>query len=89
LGVKIMDSSPTEKPSESPRKSLGEDRIFTQADEQYLAETLIECKIKLEFALQTAQEYRRLSDLATAICDALTGCQEALAIVNDPQAYLE
>jgi hypothetical protein len=62
---------------------------FTPADEQYLLEILTECRIKLESALKTAQAYRQLPDLATAIGDAVTGCQEAEAIVIDPQAYVE
>jgi hypothetical protein len=30
---------------------------FTPADESYLAETLTECRVKLESALSTAQKY--------------------------------
>jgi len=62
---------------------------FTPADESYLIETLTECRVKLESALKTAIGYSQLPDLATAIGDALTGCQEAEAIVIDPAAYLE
>jgi hypothetical protein len=62
---------------------------FTPADEQYLAEVLTECRLKLETALKTAQGYSRLPDLAAGIGDALTGCQEALTVLNDPQTYLE
>ena len=62
---------------------------FTPADESYLAETLTECRVKLESALSTAQNYTRLPDLSTALSDALTGCQEALAVLNDPQTYQE
>ena len=62
---------------------------FAPADESYLQEVLTECRVRLEFALTTAQRYSRLSDLSTALRDALTGCQEALAVVNDPQTYQE
>lgn len=84
-----MDSFSTETSSEFTRKSSGKDTIFTRADEQYLAETLIECQFKLQTALKTAQEYSRVPDLATGIGDAITGCQEALTVLNDPQTYLE
>jgi hypothetical protein len=40
-------------------------------------------------ALETAKTYNRLPDLATALGDAVTGCEEALAVVRDPQKYLE
>lgn len=62
---------------------------LTPADEAYLAETLVECRQRLQMALQTAQTYSRLPDLATALGDALTGCDEALAVVQDPQKYLD
>jgi hypothetical protein len=62
---------------------------LTPADESFLTETLIECQIRLKMALETAQTYSRLPDLATALGDALTGCDEALAVVQDPQKYIE
>ncbi len=62
---------------------------FSAADEAYLQEVLTECRVKLESALSTARGYSRLPDLAVALADALTGCQEALAVVNDPQTYQE
>jgi hypothetical protein len=62
---------------------------LTPADEAFLTETLIECQIRLKMALETAQTYSRLPDLATGIGDALTGCVEALAVVQDPQKYIE
>ncbi len=67
-------------PSQSP---------LTPADEAFLAETLVECQIRLKMALQTAQTYSRLPDLAIGLGDAVTGCEEALAVVRDPQKYLE
>src|SRR5919199_1172188 len=36
---------------------------FAPADESYLQEVLTECRVRLEFALTTAQRYSRLSDL--------------------------
>ena len=69
----------------SGQKFLG----FTPADESYLVETLVECRFKIESALATAQRYSSLPDLAVALSDALTGCHEALAVVNDPKTYQE
>jgi hypothetical protein len=62
---------------------------FSLTDEIYLTETLVECRVKLESALSTAKGYRRLPDLAVALSDAITGCTEALAVVNDPKTYQE
>ncbi len=63
--------------------------LLTPADESYLQEVLTECCIKLESALTTAKGYSGLPDLTVALADALTGCQEALAVINDPQTYQE
>ena len=62
---------------------------LTPADESYLQEFLMECRVRLESALATAKGYSRLPDLAVALSDAITGCNEALAVVNDPQTYQE
>ncbi len=62
---------------------------LTEADEAYLQETLVECRARLESALSRAKGYSRLPDLAVALSDAITGCNEALAVVNDPQTYQE
>jgi hypothetical protein len=62
---------------------------LTEADEYHLQETLVYCRVKLESALRTAQGYNQLTDLSTALADALTGCNEALTIVTDPKTYLE
>jgi hypothetical protein len=62
---------------------------LTPADEAYLAETLVECRTRLQMALETAQTYNRLPDLVTGLGDAVTACEEALAVVRDPQKYLE
>ena len=62
---------------------------LTPADESYLQEVLTECRVKLESALTRAKGYSGLPDLAVALADALTGCQEALAVVSDPKTYLE
>ena len=75
---------------QSPQlESASERSPFTSADQSYLEETLTECRIKLEFALTTAQGYSRLPDLSTALSDAITGCQKAIAVVNDPKNYQE
>jgi hypothetical protein len=55
---------------------------FTPADESYLVETLTECRVRLESALTTAKGYSGLPDLAVALSDAITGCQEALVVVK-------
>ncbi len=62
---------------------------FTPADEAYLLEVLTECRAKLESALETAQGYSRLPDLAKGIGDAITGIHEAAAVVIDPEIYME
>ncbi len=67
-------------PSQSP---------LAPADQSFLEETLVECRTRLQMALQTAQTYSRLPDLATALGDALTGCDEALAVLADLATYLD
>ncbi len=62
---------------------------FTPADEAYLQETIIECCNFLQMVLKTAKTYDRLPDLAAGIGDAITGCEEALAVIQDPQKYIE
>jgi hypothetical protein len=62
---------------------------LSPADEAFLAETLIECQTRLKMALETAQTYSRLPDLATALGDAVTGCEEALTVLGDPVTYLD
>ncbi len=62
---------------------------LTDADEAFLQEILTECRVRLESALGTAKGYSRLPDLSVALSDAITGCNEALAVVNDPQTYQE
>jgi len=62
---------------------------FTPADEVYLQEVITECKVRLESALSTAKGYSRLPDLTVALSDAVTGCNEALTVLNDPQTYQE
>jgi hypothetical protein len=62
---------------------------LTSADESYLQQVLTECRVKLESALTTVKGYSGLPDLTVALADALTGCQEALAVINDPQTYQE
>jgi hypothetical protein len=55
----------------------------------YLQEVITECKVRLESALSTAKGYSRLPDLTVALSDAVTGCNEALTVLNDPQTYQE
>jgi hypothetical protein len=62
---------------------------FSVADESYLQEVLTECRVRLESALATAEGYNCLPDLTVALSDAITGCTEALAVINDPQTYQE
>jgi hypothetical protein len=62
---------------------------FTPADEIYLQEVFTECRVRLESALSTAQGYAHLPDLSTALSDAITGCQKAIAVVNNSQTYQE
>jgi len=62
---------------------------FTPADEQYLLETLTECRAKLQMALSTAQGYSQVPDLAKGLADAITGIHEAAAVVLEPETYVE
>ncbi len=62
---------------------------FTPADESYLIETLVQCRIHLESVLKTAQGYEKLPDLTEAIADSLTAIHKAEAIAIDPATYLE
>jgi hypothetical protein len=63
--------------------------LLTDADESYLQEVLTECRVRLESALSTAKGYSRLPDLAVALSDAVTNCNEALAVVNDLKTLSE
>ena len=65
-------------------ESASERSPFTPADESYLQEVLTECRVRLESALNTAQGYSRLPNLAIALSDAVTTCNEAIAVVNNP-----
>lgn len=62
---------------------------FTPADENFLIETLVQCRHQLESVLKTAQGYQQLPDLVTAIADSLTAIHKAEAITIDPQTYME
>lgn len=59
------------------------------ADEAFFAETLIECRTRLQMALEAAKGYSRLPDLGIGIGDALQGIEEALTVLNDPTTYLD
>jgi hypothetical protein len=78
-----------QSPMQGAMPALQHQSLLTDADEYYLQETLVECRVKLESALRTAQHYSRLPDLAIALADALTSCNEALSITSDPSTYLE
>ncbi len=69
--------------SHQPSKPL------TPNDETYLAEVVVECKARLQSALSTAQRYSRVPELATSLADALTGCQQAAAILQDLETYAD
>jgi hypothetical protein len=62
---------------------------LTPADEAFLAESLVECRARLQMALETAKGYSRLPDLGIGIGDALQGIEEALAVLADPTTYLD
>ena len=67
-----------QQPSKSP---------FAPNDEAYLAEVAVECQVKLQSALETAKRYSRVPELTTSLADALTGCQQAAAILQDLDTY--
>lgn len=71
------------------QRAIPKQSPFTLADEQYLLEVITECRTKIQSALSTAQRYSQLPELAAALGDAITGCQEAEAILIDPATYLE
>lgn len=62
---------------------------LTPADESFLQETLVECRARLQIALETAKGYSRLPDLGIGIGDALQGIEEALTVLDDPATYLD
>ncbi len=62
---------------------------FTPADEAYLVEVAVECRVKLESALATAKQYSRVPQLTTSLADALTGCEQAAAILQDLDTYTD
>ncbi len=71
------------------KQSLSPNSPLTAADEAYLAEVAVECRIRLQSALQTAERYPQVPALATALADALTGCQEAASILDDLEIYAD
>jgi len=78
-----------QSPMQGAMPALQHQSPLTDADEYYLQETLVYCRVKLEAAIRTAQNYSQLADLSTALADALTGCNEALTVINDPKTYQE
>lgn len=72
------------------KQSLSQSSPLTSADESYLAEVAVECRVRLESALSTAERYRsQVPALATALADALTGCQQATSILDDLEVYAD
>lgn len=71
------------------KQSLSSHSPLTLADESYLAEVAVECRVRLESALSTAERYRcQVPELAIALADSLTSIQEALAVLNDLPTYV-
>jgi hypothetical protein len=62
---------------------------LTSADQSFLEETLVECRARLQMALETAKTYSRLPDLGIGVGDALQGIEEALTVLGDPATYLD
>ncbi len=72
------------------QQSLSQSSPLTPADEAYLTEVVIECRVRLESALHTAERYHcQVPALGTALSDALTGCQEAASILCDLDVYAD
>lgn len=63
--------------------------LISDADEIYLIEVVTESRVKLESALSTAQRYSQIPALVTALADAVTGCQEAAAILDNLETYAD
>lgn len=63
--------------------------LMSDADEIYLVEAVTESRVRLESALNTARRYSQVPALATALADAVTGCQEAVAILDDLETYTD
>jgi hypothetical protein len=74
---------------QKPQGAISNQSPLTPADEAFFTETLVECRVRLQMALKTAKSYSRLPDLATALGDAVTGCEEAIAVIQDPQKYID
>ncbi len=74
---------------QKPQDAIPHQSPLTPADEAFFAETLVECRVRLQMALKTAKTYSCLPDLATALGDAVTGCEEAIAVIQDPQKYID
>jgi hypothetical protein len=62
---------------------------FAPADEAYLTEVAVECRVKLQSALETARRYSRVPALSTALADAVTAVQQADAILSDLETYAD
>lgn len=72
------------------KQSLSPNSPFTSADEAYLAEVAVECRVRLESALHTAERYRfQVPALAKALADALTSIEQASVVLNDLPSYAD
>lgn len=66
------------------------DSPFSHADESYLTEVVIECRVRLESALHTAERYRtQVPELAIALADSLTSIRQASVVLNDLPSYAD
>ncbi len=62
---------------------------FTPADEAYLTEVVIESRVRLASALETAKRYSQVPALTTTLADAVTAVQQADAILQDLDTYAD
>jgi hypothetical protein len=72
------------------KQTLSQSNPLSPADEIYLAEVAIECRVRLESALDTAERYRsQVPALATTLADAVTECQQVISILDDLEVYAD
>lgn len=72
------------------KQTLSQNSPLSSADESYLVEVAVECRVRLESALHTAERYRsQVPALATALADAVTGCQQVASILDDLEVYTD
>ncbi len=72
------------------KQTLSQSNPLSPADEIYLAEVAIECRVRLESALHTAERYRsQIPALVTSLADAVTECQQVISILDDLEVYAD